>query len=287
MKVVIFCGGLGMRLREYADNVPKPMVPIGYRPVLWHVMKYYAHFGHKDFILCLGYRADAIKQYFLHYDECVSNDFSLSKGGKDLQLFNSDIHDWNITFAETGLHSNIGQRLKAVEKYLTGEELFLANYADGLTDLPLPNLIEFSRSHGKIATFVSAKPNLTYHAVTAGLDGVVSEIKAIRESDLRINSGYFVLKQEIFKHLHNGEELVLEPFQRLIRLKQLMAYQYDGFYASMDTFKDKQQLDDLYARGEAPWELWKNSPQPEETAVPVSGTRSVAQLAAGHRGDAS
>jgi glucose-1-phosphate cytidylyltransferase len=264
-----------MRLREYADNVPKPMVPIGYRPVLWHVMKYYAHFGHKDFILCLGYRADAIKQYFLHYDECVSNDFSLSKGGKDLQLFNSDIHDWNITFAETGMHSNIGQRLRAVEKYLAGEEIFLANYADGLTDLPLPNLIEFSRNHGKIATFVSAKPNLTYHAVSAGSDGVVSEIKAIRDSDLRINCGYFVLRQEIFKYLRNGEELVLEPFQRLIQQKQLMAYRYDGFYASMDTFKDKQQLDDLYARGEAPWELWKSSPQPDEAAVPVTGTGGV------------
>ncbi len=168
MKVVIFCGGLGMRLREYADNVPKPMVPIGYRPVLWHVMKYYAHFGHKDFILCLGYRADAIKQYFLHYDECVSNDFSLSKGGKDLQLFNSDIHDWNITFAETGMHSNIGQRLKAVEKYLVGEKAFLANYADGLTDLELPKLVDFAQQHDKIATFVSAKPNLTYHMVSAG-----------------------------------------------------------------------------------------------------------------------
>jgi len=261
-----------MRLREYADNVPKPMVPIGYRPVLWHVMKYYAHFGHKDFILCLGYRADAIKQYFLHYDECVSNDFSLSKGGKDLQLFNSDIHDWNITFAETGMHSNIGQRLKAVEKYLAGEELFLANYADGLTDLPLPNLIEFSRNHGKIATFVSAKPNLTYHVVSASPGGVVNEIKAIQDSNLRINSGYFVLKQDIFKFMQNGEELVLEPFQRLIREKQLMAYEHNGFYASMDTFKDKQQLDDLYARGDAPWEVWRNSSHREEVVVPVIGT---------------
>lgn len=286
MKVVIFCGGLGMRLREYADNVPKPMVPIGYRPVLWHVMKYYAHFGHKDFILCLGYRADTIKQYFLHYDECVSNDFSLSKGGKDLQLFNSDIHDWNITFAETGLHSNIGQRLKAVEKYLAGEEIFMANYADGLTDLHLPNLIEFSRNHGKIATFVSAKPNLTYHVVTAGSDGAVTEIKAIRDSDLRINSGYFVLKQEIFKHLRSGEELVLEPFQRLIQQKELMAYRYDGFYASMDTFKDKQQLDDLYARGEAPWEIWRNSPPSEEAMVPVTGAGGTVQLAR-QGGDAS
>jgi len=259
MKVVIFCGGLGMRLREYADNVPKPMVPIGYRPVLWHVMKYYAHYGHKDFILCLGYRADAIKQYFLHYDECVSNDFSLSKGGKDLQLFNSDIHDWKITFAETGMHSNIGQRLKAVEKYLVGEEVFLANYADGLTDLELPKLIEFSKQHGKIATFVSAKPNLTYHVVSAGPDGLVNDIKAIRESELRINSGYFVLKQDVFKYMHDGEELVLEPFRRMIGEQQLMAYEHNGFYASMDTFKDKQQLDDLYARGDAPWVVWKSS----------------------------
>ncbi|MGC1492550.1 MAG: sugar phosphate nucleotidyltransferase, partial [Candidatus Acidiferrum sp.] len=142
MKVVLFCGGLGMRLREYAENTPKPMVPIGYRPILWHVMKYYAHYGHRDFILCLGYRADAIKHYFLNYDECLSNDFTLSLGGKHLELFHSDIHDWNITFADTGVNANIGMRLKSVEKYLEGEEMFLANYSDGLIDLPLPNFIE-------------------------------------------------------------------------------------------------------------------------------------------------
>ena len=190
MKVIIFCGGLGMRLREYSENVPKPMVPIGSRPVLWHVMKYYAHFGHKDFILCLGYRGDAIKQYFLHYDECVSNDFALSKGGKSLELFNSDIHDWNITFAETGMHANIGQRLKAVQKYLAGEESFLATYADGLTDLHLPDLIGFSMEHGKVATFVSAKPNLSYHVVSADADGVVSEIKAIKNLICASTAGF-------------------------------------------------------------------------------------------------
>ncbi len=276
MKVVIFCGGLGMRLREYAENVPKPMVPIGYRPVLWHVMKYYSHFGHKDFILCLGYRADAIKQYFLRYDECVSNDFSLSKGGKDLKLFSSDIHDWNITFAETGMHSNVGQRLKAVEKYLVGEELFLVNYSDGLTDLKLPELIDFSKQHGKIATFVSAKPNLTYHVVAAGSDGVVTEIKAIRDSALRINTGYFVLKQDIFNYVRDGEDLVLEPFQRLIQEKQLMSYEHNGFYASMDTFKDKQQLDDLYARGGAPWEVWKSAQPRGITLEPEPWKSSVA-----------
>jgi glucose-1-phosphate cytidylyltransferase len=279
MKVVIFCGGLGMRLREYADNIPKPMVPIGYRPVLWHVMKYYAHFGHKDFILCLGYRADAIKQYFLRYDECVSNDFSL-KGGKDLQLFNSDIHDWNITFAETGMHSNIGQRLKAVEKHLVGEELFLANYADGLCDLKLPKLIDFSKGHGKIATFVSAKPNLSYHVVAAGPDGVVSDVKPIRDSALRINSGYFVLRQDIFKYMRDGEELVLEPFQRLIQEKQLMAYEHNGFYAPMDTFKDKQELDDLYVRGDAPWEVWKCAPSKSITVEPEAWKNSVPDSAA-------
>src|ERR1700747_768188 len=177
MKVVLFCGGLGLRLRDYADHLPKPMVPIGYRPILWHVMKYFAHFGHRDFILCLGYRADLIKQYFLNYSECLSNDFVLSKGGTQLDLANSDIHDWTITFADTGLRSNIGQRLKAVEKYLAGEEMFLANYSDGLTDLHLPALIERAKSLDSIATFLSAPPNLSYHMVQAASGGLVTEIR--------------------------------------------------------------------------------------------------------------
>src|SRR5262245_21723424 len=142
MKVVLFCGGLGMRIREAPEPMPKPMLTIGYRPLVWHLMKYYAHFGHKDFILCLGYRADAIKNYFLNYNECVSNNFVLSNGGKDLRLLNSVIQDWNITFVDTGIHANIGQRLKAVEPYLEGESMFLANYSDGLTDLPLNDYID-------------------------------------------------------------------------------------------------------------------------------------------------
>ena len=158
MKVVLFCGGLGLRIRD-AEDIPKPMVQIGYRPILWHVMKYYAHFGHKDFILCLGYRADAVKNYFLNYNECVSNDFVLSGGGKKIQLFNSDIDDWKITFAETGINSNIGERLKAVEKYLDGEEEFLANYSDGVTDLPLNDQIEHFRRYGKVASFFGAVPS--------------------------------------------------------------------------------------------------------------------------------
>jgi glucose-1-phosphate cytidylyltransferase len=263
MKVVLFCGGLGLRIRD-AENVPKPMVEIGYRPILWHVMKYYAHFGHKDFILCLGYRGDVIKKYFLNYDECVSNDFVLTQGGRTLELINSDIQDWKITFADTGTHSNIGQRLKAVSKYLEGEQEFLANYSDGLTDLLLPQQIEDFRRNDKVASFLSVKPNLSYHLVEMkDGSGLVGSITDIARSDLRINGGYFLFKKEIFNYLHEGEELVHEPFQRLIGENQLLGYRYDGFWASMDTFKDKQNLEDLYGRGNAPWAVWHDaSPDP-------------------------
>jgi glucose-1-phosphate cytidylyltransferase len=259
MKVVLFCGGLGMRLRDYSETIPKPMVTIGYRPILWQLMKYYAHYGHKDFILCLGHRADAIKNYFLSYNECTSNDFVLSGGGKRLELFNSDIHDWRITFADTGINSNIGQRLKAVEKYLDGEEEFLANYSDGLTDLPLPQQLEHFHENRKIASFLCVRPNLTYHVVSLeeGNGNLVSGISAINAGSLRINGGFFIFKKAIFDYIREKEELVVEPFQRLVEERQLIGYSYDGFWASMDTFKDKQQLDSLCTSGIAPWEIWK------------------------------
>lgn len=257
MKVVLFCGGLGMRIRD-AENLPKPMVHLGYRPVLWHVMKYYAHFGHTDFILCLGHRADVIKNYFLHYDECISNDFVLSDGGKSLRLLNSDIQDWRITFVYTGINSNIGERLKAVEKHLEGEDEFLANYSDGLTDLPLPLQLEKFRHHGKVASFICVRPNLSYHVVSLrDGSGLVDDIHAIDNGDVRINGGYFIFKKEIFKYIRDKEELVMEPFHRLVKEEQLMGYLYDGFWASLDTFKDQQQLESLHSSGTAPWEVWK------------------------------
>jgi len=256
MKVVLFCGGLGLRLRDSGDNVPKPMVHIGYRPILWHVMKYYAHFGHRDFILCLGFRGDLIKSYFRHYDECMSNDFVLSEGGRTIELLHSDIQDWRITFVDTGIASNIGQRLKAVEHHLAGETEFLANYSDGLTDLPLPDHIAHFRRHDATASFVSVKPNLSYHAVSLANGGRVTSIQDIGETDLRINGGYFIFKSQVFDYMQDGEELVHEPFGRLVRADQLVAYPYDGFWMSMDTFKDKQRLEDLHARGSPPWEVW-------------------------------
>ena len=260
MKVVLFCGGLGMRLREYSETIPKPMVPIGYRPILWHVMKYYAHFGHTEFLLCLGHGADIIKNYFLTYNECVSNDFVLSQGGKNLQLINTDIHDWRITFADTGISSNIGQRLKAVEKYLEGEEVFLANYSDGLTDLPLPAQLDHFHRENRVASFLCVKPNLSYHFISVNNDGLVGEIRDVTQSDLRINGGFFVFKRDIFSYIRDGEELLREPFERLVARKQLVAYKYDGFWASMDTFKDKRHLDELQSQGRTPWEVWRPSP---------------------------
>ena len=271
MKVVIFCGGLGMRLREAGDDIPKPMVPIGNRPILWHLMKYYAHYGHTDFILCLGYRGDVIKKYFLNYEETSSNDFVLSGGGREIELMNRDISDWRITFADTGVNANIGQRLMAVQKYLAGEEIFLANYADGLTDMHLPSVIERFKSRGKIGNFVSSRPNLSFHAVSGLPDGGVREIKPVRDTDLRINSGYFMFRSEIFDYMRRGEELVDEPFQRLIAADQLLTYPYDGFTASMDTFKDKQHFDELHAKGRAPWEVWLMESSVSQELVDLRG----------------
>lgn len=256
MKVVLFCGGLGMRLRDYADNVPKPMVPIGYRPIIWHLMKYYAHFGHRDFILCLGYRGDLIKHYFLNYEEFVTNDFVLSDGGKRRELLSSDIEDWRITFVDTGLNTTIGERLFAVRRHLAGEAMFLANYADGLTDLPLPEQIAHLERHKKVASFLCVKPNLSYHAVTADKDGLVTGFRDIVDAGVRVNGGFFVFRQEIFDHIREGEELVVEPFQRLLAARQLVAYPYDGFWIAVDTAKEKKRVDDLFAAGTPPWAVW-------------------------------
>jgi glucose-1-phosphate cytidylyltransferase len=260
MKVVLFCGGLGTRLREFTGEIPKPMVNIGYRPILWHLMKYYAHFGHRDFILCLGYKADVIKKFFLHYEEWVSNDFTLSHGGKTLTLENNDIEDWNITFVDTGLHANIGQRLSAVRKYLDGDDMFLANYADGLTDMDLTRMIDVFRASHKIASFVAVPPSQSFHMVDLEPNGDVASLRSVGQSDLLINGGFFVLRREIFDYLEPGEELVLEPFARLIKERKLLGYRYERFWC-MDTFKEQQQLTDLYNSGVAPWELWKTDIQ--------------------------
>jgi len=257
MKVVLFCGGQGMRMREYSDSIPKPMVPIGSRPLLWHLMRYYANYGHKEFVLCLGYRGDVVKNYFLNYDECVSNDFVLSQGAKNVELLSTDIADWKITFVDTGLHSNIGQRLIKVRKFLKEDELFLANYADGLSDLPLPKVLDYFSAQNKVGCFVAVRPMATQHLVDFTEQGIVTDIHSTAQSSRRINGGFFIFRKQIFDFVKDGEELVEQPFHRLIEQRKLLAYPYDGFWACMDTFKEKQHLDDLYTGGKAPWEIWR------------------------------
>ncbi len=257
MKVVLFCGGLGTRLREHSETVPKPLVNVGYRPILWHVMRYYAHFGHTEFILCLGYRGDLIREYFLNYNEAMTNDFVLSKGGREVELLSRDLDDWRITFVDTGLHSNIGQRLLRVRKYLGNDTEFLANYADGLSDLPLDRLIEDFHRRGVTASFVTVRSQQSFHTVECGDDGLVTSIGSMKGGGVWINGGFFALRHEIFDYIRDGEELVEKPFLRLIERGELATYRHDGFWQSMDTFKDKITFDRMEAQGNCPWMLWR------------------------------
>lgn len=253
MKVVIFSGGLGVRMGEETQRIPKPMIRIGNRPILWHIMSYYAAWGHTDFVLCLGYKAETIKEYFLSYNEALANDFVLSAGGRKVEVLREDMRDWRITFVDTGVNATIGERLKQVERHLGGDELFLATYGDGLTDAPLDDMVARVETRGKAGIFLAVRPRLSYHVVRTDEDGVVEAVEAIGDSDLRINGGFFVLRRSVLDELHPGDDLVVEAFGRLIERRELLAYRYDGFWEPMDTMKDKQRLDTLQERGETPW----------------------------------
>jgi len=256
VKVVIFCGGQGLRMREASAVAPKPMVPIGSRPVLWHVMKYYAHFGFTDFVLCLGYKAEAIKHFFLTYSEAMTNDFVLSDGGTNVRLVKTDIHDWNIAFVDTGLRSSIGERLRAVRHLLTDDEIFLANYGDTLTDADLPAMIRRAQEEAVMASFLAVRPNYSFHVVSMRPDGRVRAMRDVMGSDIWINGGYFVMRREFLDSLGPGEDLVGEPLQRLLDVGQVLGQRHEGFWAPMDTLKDQQWLESLHESGAAPWQLW-------------------------------
>ena len=257
MKVVLFCGGLGTRLREYSDTVPKPLVNVGHRPIIWHLMRYYAFYGHTDFVLCLGYRGEMIKEFFLDYSEAMSNDFTLSEGGRRIDLHSSDIDDWTITFVDTGLHSNIGERLVAVKEHVADDDVFLANYSDGLSDVPLDSMLDDFYAKKATASFVAVRTWQSFHSVQLGEDGHVLSLGAFRDADFWINGGFFILRKEIFDYFEAGDELVEAPFQKLAAENRLIAYPYTGFWRAMDTFKDKITFDREYARQAAPWERWR------------------------------
>ena len=257
MKVVIFCGGLGTRLREFSDTIPKPLVPIGTRPILWHLMKYYAHYGHKDFVLCLGYKGELIKEFFLNYDQHLSSDFVMERGEKRTLPPDSDISDWRIAFIDTGLHAKIGERLLAVRQQLEDEELFLVNYGDQLSDFPLDkHLARFERSDA-IGAFAAVRPLHSFHCVEFGRNGLVRRLASPQEADLWINGGYMMFRRSLFEYMRPGEELVEQPFGRLIEAGALLGIKHDGFWMAMDTFKDKITFDRMDGRGERPWQVWR------------------------------
>jgi glucose-1-phosphate cytidylyltransferase len=255
VKVVIFCGGLGVRMGEATQSIPKPMIRIGNRPILWEIMRYYASWGHNEFVLCLGYKGDVIREYFLNYNEALFNDFVLDGhgAGARVELLQRDVGNWRITFVDTGMQSTIGERLKAVEGYLNDDDEFFATYGDGLTDAPLDVMVDSFRSSGRLVQFLSVRPEVNQHRVITDDDGVVTSVVSMNDSDVRINGGFFVCRRELLDCIEPGDELVEETFARLIPRGEVVAFPYEGFFGPMDTIKDRQRLEALHESGRAPW----------------------------------
>ncbi|MGB3829249.1 MAG: sugar phosphate nucleotidyltransferase [Ornithinimicrobium sp.] len=255
MKVVLFCGGYGMRMREGVEDVPKPMALVGDRPLIWHVMRYYAHFGHTEFILCMGYGARHITRYFLDYEETRSNDFVL-EGGQARPL-STDIADWKITFCNTGLNTPIGERLRQVAGYLDDDPVFLANYADVLTDAPLDDMLEHFAATDAVASLLAVPPQSSFHVVHNGPDGRVAHIQSVADLPLRENGGYFVFRRELLSHLDPGADLVGDTLTALAAAGKVTSYAYDGFWLPADTVKERVSLDRIARQHTAPWEVWR------------------------------
>jgi glucose-1-phosphate cytidylyltransferase len=280
MKVVLFCGGLGMRMRDGVHSGPKPMAMVGERPLLWHVMRYYAHYGHKDFVLCLGYGASYVKDFFLSYDETRSNDFVLENGARDLKLFSTDISEWRITFVDTGLNSAIGERLRRVRQHVEGEPMFLANYADVLTNAPLTDMIERFAASSAVASLIAVPPQSSHHVVEIGDDGVINQVTPMRDLRQWENGGYFVLRPEIFDYLQEGEDLVEDAImRRLVPERRVIAYPYKGYWSPADTVKERAQLDEMYHRGHCPWMIW--DPDRSAAVAPLGSALSQASATSG------
>jgi glucose-1-phosphate cytidylyltransferase len=256
MKVVLFCGGFGMRMRDGVTNAPKPMAMIGDRPLLWHVMRYYAHYGHTDFVLCLGYGASAVKDFFLTYDETRSNDFVLEGAARQVKLFRTDISDWRVTFVDTGLHSAIGERLRRVRRFVENEEMFLANYADVFTNAPLPDMVERFAKSNAVVSLLAVPPTSSHHVVDVAENGLITQVTPVRDLRQWENGGYFVLRPEIFDHLSEGEDLVEDAIVRLVPQGRVLAYQYKGYWSPADTVKERAQMEEMYHRGHCPWMVW-------------------------------
>ncbi len=271
MKVVLFCGGLGMRMRSGEDPVPKPMALIGSRPILWHIMRSYASFGHREFILALGYGAQAIKDYFLNYQETASNDFVLTQGGARVIPLNTDISEWTITFVDTGIATPIGERLRRVRPYLGNDEMFLANYGDGLSNVDVNDSIA-ALPDTHVGSLLAVRPQDSFHVVGISPEGNLTGLRPVADLDMRINGGYFVLRTSIFDYLGPGEDLVTDACLRAAAEGRFAANPFNGYWACMDTFKERIELETLDQTGNAPWKVWQDDVPSQPISAPASWT---------------
>ncbi len=259
MKVVILCGGRGTRLKEETEVRPKPLVEIGGKPILWHIMKIYAHYGFNEFVLCLGYKGRMIKEYFFNY-EMVSSDLTLKLGGNDVKIHNqSQEKDWIITFVETGEEAQTGARVKRIEKYIEGD-LFMLTYGDAVTNINIKNLLEFHKSHGKIGTITGVHPSSRFGELVIKDRRVVQFTEKPQVKEGFINGGFFVFDKKFLNYLKDDDNcyLELEPLENLASNEELMVYTHKGFWQCMDTYRELEILNNLWRSSKPPWKVWRD-----------------------------
>lgn len=260
-KVVVLCGGIGTRLREETEYRPKPMVEVGGRPILWHIMKTFAHFGLREFVLCLGYRGNVIREYFLNY-EAMSNDFTIALGGGgggSIEYHGAhDEQDFRVTLVNTGADTMTGGRVKRIEPHIA-DDLFMITYGDGLADIDIGKLLDFHRGHGKIATVTAVRPVSRFGMLDIGDDGSVRAFAEKPPLDGWVSAGYFVCQRRFFDYLTGGDGCVMEqqPLARLAEENQLAAYRHEGFFYAMDTYREYETLNRIWNSGNAPWKVWQ------------------------------
>jgi glucose-1-phosphate cytidylyltransferase len=258
LKVVILCGGLGTRLREETEFRPKPLIEIGGRPILWHIMKLYAHHNFRDFVLCLGYRGNMIKEYFLNY-EAMNNDLTICLGRKH-QIAYHDEHqeqDFHVTLAETGANTMTGGRIKQVEKYIEGDT-FLVTYGDGVADVDIRAVVEFHKKHGKLATVTTVRPISRFGVLEVAANNRVASFNEKPLLNGWASAGFFVFDRRVLDYLGDSDcVLERDPLERLAQEEQLVAYQHEGFFFAMDTYREHEYLNELWTSGRAPWKVWE------------------------------
>jgi glucose-1-phosphate cytidylyltransferase len=259
MKIVILCGGQGTRIRDVAADLPKPMISIGRYPILWHIMKGYAQWGHKDFVLCLGYQGVVIKDFFINY-QVRTSDVTITLGSQaQVQCLNRHgEEDWRVTLAETGLNAMTGARVWRIRRYVESDEHFMLTYGDGVGNVDIQALLDFHKRHGKVLTLTGMRPPGRFGELELDGDRVIGFNEKPQATAGMISGGFFVCSRRLFEYMDDRESLMLEtePMQRLVREGELMVYRHDGFWHPMDTYRDYKLLNELWDSGNAPWKIW-------------------------------